>query len=103
MPQEGVIRRSDMDTDTTYLLCPDSGCKGFSASRFPCEDHCPKVKDLVKIIRCIGCGGVIELSGSHNGWARVDHHCPSDRVCMNLSQRMSGKYRRLYQRPLEDK
>lgn len=93
------INLAGMDTKTTYLLCPDPSCDSFFADNFMCEDNCPKVKELVKMIKCIGCGGLVELPGNHSSWHRVDHHCANGDVCGNF-QRMTGKHQLTYVRPI---
>ncbi|OGJ55049.1 hypothetical protein A3D11_02360 [Candidatus Peribacteria bacterium RIFCSPHIGHO2_02_FULL_49_16] len=95
-----IIYKEDMNTKTTYLLCPDHSCKlFFDAERFtpPCENHCPKEKELVKIIKCL-CGKLIDLPGDHSAFRRA---ACSDPTCgiRNLRQRCSGIYHLLYDRP----
>lgn len=94
-----VIRKEDMDRETTYLLCPDPTCKLFwDTSRFtPCENECPLQEKLIKMVRCY-CGEVIELSGDHSMLRRVDHECANGDRASNFQQ-LSGKYRLMYQRP----
>jgi len=92
-------KKYEIETDITYLLCPDKKCKLFyDATRpIPCEDQCPKQKGLIKIIKCINCEELIELPGNHFIWGRIDHNCPDKRTAGNF--RMSGKYVLIYERP----
>ena len=91
------IKVSEMDTKTTYILCPDPKCKLFwSPERLACEwGDCPHPDEMKKVIKCIGCGNPIFLSSDHSMIARVDHHCPNGNVA-GMFQRMSGKYRITY-------
>lgn len=97
--EDFIIQKEDMNTDTTYLLCPDPTCKLFwDTSRFtPCESECPMQDKLIKMIRC-RCGEVIELPGDHSMLRRVDHEHGDGSRASNF-QRMSGKYRIMYERP----
>ena len=94
------MKISEMDDDTTYLLCPDKKCKLFwdETQRMPCEDNCPRQDKLIKMIICRGCHGLIELPGNHHMICRVDHNCPDGRRVSNF-HRMSGKYNLLYKKP----
>lgn len=94
-----IIRKEDMNTDTTYLLCPDPTCKLFwDTNQFlPCEDRCPMQDQLIKMIRC-QCGEVIELPGDHSMFRRVDHEHEDGSRASNF-QRISGEYRIMYERP----
>jgi len=98
--QKGIIKKSEMTTDINYILCPDPTCNSFFESKFLCDGGCPRIKDELIIIKCIGCGEPIELPGDHNMWCRVDHHCDSGNV-PGMFQRMSGKYRLIYEKPQE--
>jgi hypothetical protein len=96
---EGIIMKSEMKKDTTYLLCPDSSCKLYSdLTKDYCEYECPLKSELVKIILCNNCREPIELPGDHNQICRVDHNCPDGRHASNF-QRMSGKSRIIYEQP----
>lgn len=78
-------------TDCTYVMCPDRACKAFTAptrENFLCEGKCPKKATLA--IVCWHCKKVIPLPNDHFSWCRVDCSCGA----MNLSQRMSGMWRR---------
>jgi len=92
----------ELRNDTTYLLCPDKNCKLFwdTSRRIPCESDCPMQNRLIKIIICKKCCEVIELPGNHSGLCRVDHNCPDGGGCMNINQRMSGKYELIYKKPI---
>lgn len=96
---EGIIKKSDMNTETTYLLCPDRSCKlFFDPSKMWCERDCPQEDDLVKIVQCHNCKEPIELEGNHHYFAHVTHECPDGRHPL-MFQRMSGKYRLIYEKP----
>jgi len=94
------LKKSDLKTDTTYLLCPDKSCELFldPTRRCPCEEECPHQDELIKIIACINCNEPVELPGDHFAFARVDHLCPNGDTACNF-QRMRGKYHRLFERP----
>jgi len=96
---EGIIKKSEMDTDTTYLLCPDQFCKLYKDyTKDYCEYQCPNKENLVKIIQCHNCKELIELPGDHPMYDKVYHNCPDGKHASN-SQRMSGKSRIIYERP----
>jgi len=92
-----VLSKKEMDSNTTYILCPDRSCKLFYSPEypFPCEYNCPKKNKLEKIIKCRNCGEPIHLCGDHHMLCRVDHACPDGRHASNF-QRMSGRYRLVY-------
>jgi hypothetical protein len=91
-------KKSEIQKDVTYLLCPDSSCKLFyeEGRTIPCEDKCPKEKDLVKIIKCV-CGELVELPGDYSVLRSVDHSCANGEIAGNF--RMTGSYVRIYKRP----
>jgi hypothetical protein len=99
--ENGIIKKSEMDNKTTYILCPQSGCELFFAERrIPCEHDCPFESSLIKIIKCLGCGNTIELPGDHRSIYRVDHDEPGG-CNSGMFQRMSGRYRLIYERPTD--
>jgi hypothetical protein len=100
LPREkGIIKKAQMDDETTYFLCPDPKCDLFSDPvKFYCESECPRIDELIKIIQCTNCKEPIELPGNHRSFQRVDHNC-ADGGRPSMFQRMSGKYRRIYERP----
>ena len=92
------MKSFDMNTETTYILCPNPECKLFySTDCFACESDCPHEEHLIKIIKCF-CGELIDLPGDNMSWCRVDHTCLNGFTRM-LFQRMSGKYQLMYERP----
>ena len=96
---KGIIKKSEMNTETTYLLCPDRSCKlFFDLAKEWCEQECPKRDDLVKINQCHNCQEPIELPGDHNYLCCVTHDCISGQHPL-MFQRMSGKYRLIYEKP----
>ena len=96
---DGIINKSDMDTNTTYLLCPDRSCRlFFNPDRNWCEHECPKKDALVKIVQCTNCLDPIELPGDHYFLCAVTHEC-HDGSHPLMFQRMSGQYRLIYERP----
>lgn len=95
------MKRAKMEDDVTYLLCPDKTCKLFwdiNSRHVPCESRCPHQDKLIKMIICRRCHEIIELSGDHFSWCRIDHKCPDGGGCMNF-EGMSGKYQLLYKKP----
>ncbi len=91
-------KKSEIQKDVTYLLCPDSSCNLFMENDVPtlCERECPKEKDLVKIIKCL-CGGLVEIPGDYSILRNVPHHCASGAIAINF--RMNHSYVRIYKRP----
>ena len=95
------MKISEMDEDIVYFLCPDKKCKLFwdtSHHIVPCQHDCPNQDKLIKLIICHGCQGLIELSGNHHRFYRVDHICPNGNHASNF-QRMSSEYHLLYKKP----
>jgi hypothetical protein len=75
-----AIKKSKMDPETTYLLCPDPSCNLFAkpTGMIPCEYECPHQDKLRKIILCPSCKDeLIDLPGDHNLMQRIDHTCSS--------------------------
>jgi len=103
-PRPEPICKEDMETDTTYLLCPDQSCTLYWEKLdqwCPCESECPLQDQLIKMIRC-HCGEVVELRGDHFMCCSVGHPSPDGlggRCCSFA--RMTGKYHLLYERPLK--
>lgn len=92
---DGITKTNDTDSETTYILCPSPDCElYFMHGKFPCEHDCPWESKQKKIIRCWSCGKLIELDGNHCSWCRVDCECGAQNM-----QRMSGKYRLLFEMP----
>ena len=85
------MKKTEMRTDTTYLLCPERRCVLFwdTNSPIPCESRCPFQDKLVKMIVCTGCHELIELPGNHNHLCRVDHDCLDGARISNF-QRIGG-------------
>ncbi len=98
--EKGIIKKSEMNSHTNYLLCPDPSCKLFydTSQYTPCEDKCPQQKELIKIIQCNSCKEPIELPGDHFLFRRVDHNCPNGNLASNF-QRMKPNYQLIYERP----
>ena len=93
--EKGIIKKSDMKEDITYILCPDPSCQLFFKPdcMVPCENNCPKQDEMKKLILC-KCGEIVELPGEHGWMFRVDCECGA-----SLFDRMSGKYQLIYERP----
>ncbi len=94
-------KKSELENDVTYLLCPDRTCRLFydTTRTIPCERNCPKQKELTKIIKCQACGELIELPGDHGLALRIDHKCDPQREGVAPNFRMSGNYHLIYKRP----
>jgi hypothetical protein len=95
---DGVIAVGDMDSKTTYFLCPSPDCEMFFAPdrNVPCETECPWESQMKKIIKCGVCGKLIILDGDHFCWCRVDCECGA-----SLFGRMKTKYRLIFEMPKE--
>ncbi|MFH0891228.1 MAG: hypothetical protein V1867_00440 [Candidatus Falkowbacteria bacterium] len=93
------MKKTDMETGTTYFLCPDKKCRLFLdiEQTIPCEHSCPHRDKLVKMLICQNCGNIIELPGDHNALCHISHACPDGRNTLNF--RMSGRYYLLYKKP----
>jgi hypothetical protein len=91
----------DVKSDTTYLLCPDKTCTLFTKPTpiIPCEHGCPHQDKLIKIVKC-PCGELVELYGYHSQMQRVDHCCKNGNMGSTFA-RMSGKYERIFERPVK--
>jgi hypothetical protein len=96
---DGIIKKSDTNDETTYILCPDPECELFFdvTRNIPCESDCPHIEKQIKIIKC-HCGELVELPGDHHMFRRVEHNCANGNTAW-MFQRMSGKYRLIYERP----
>ena len=75
--------------DTNYVICPDSGCMGFTDKILRCGRNCPH--DMKWMIVC-SCGKKIYLPKDHFEWRGFECECGR-----SLFTRMSGKYERLNQ------
>jgi len=93
------MKKSEMMTDTTYILCPDPQCKLFFKPNchIPCERDCPKESAMKKLIVCY-CGEIIVLDGDHSCLCRVDHNCANGNTA-SLFCRISEKYYLIYEVP----
>jgi len=98
--ENGIIKKSEMDRWTTYLLCPDKDCSIFSDKKNPiyhCEYECPRRDELVQIFRCKGCGEPVELPIDYSSARAVySHTCPNGR---NLLLFLPGFHVKIYERP----
>ncbi len=94
------MKKSDMNNQTTYLLCPNKLCTLFfdNTHMVICEENCPHQEELRKLILCQACKEIIILSGAHNSLYRVDHNCANGKKACNF-QRMSGFYRLIHKFP----
>jgi len=96
------LKKSQLELDTNYYLCPDKNCGLFFDERFstpPCEHHYPQEDKLEKMIVCPMCKEPICLPGNHCSFARVQHEdCPSGLESL-VWTRMSTKCQIIYQKP----
>ncbi|MBU0667449.1 MAG: hypothetical protein ABIC91_04165 [Nanoarchaeota archaeon] len=94
------LKKEEMETGITYLLCPDVNCNLFwdDLGPVPCESNCPRQKDLVKILYCNRCNDLVELPGTHHLWQRVDHLCPVDQLTFFELRKTS--YRIIFEKPM---
>lgn len=105
-PPENVnirrLKKSELELDVNYILCPDRKCGLFYDEKFPsvaCESYCPNKDKMQKMIVCPNCREPIYLPGNHSPAQRVQHEdCPSG-VSPLIWTRMSNKYRILYGKP----
>ena len=97
---EGVVFKSDMDSNVNYVLCPDKDCKLFFASTkyMICEHECPKQDEKIIIVKCSFCDKLIELPGETSTLVTVSHSCKNGNTPTSFV-RMSGKYQLIYEPP----
>jgi hypothetical protein len=94
------LKKSELEKDVNYILCPDKSCGLFWDERFKmaCESYCPQKEKMEKMIVCHNCKEPIYLPHNHSSLCRVDHLC-EDKRTPAMFTRMSGKYHLLYQKP----
>ena len=94
---DGIIKLSEVSPEINYFLCPNPDCElYFSPTSIPCDRDCPWESSQKIIIKCWSCGKLITLDGDHCSWCRVDCECGASNF-----QRMSGKYRLIFEMPKE--
>lgn len=98
--ERGVIKKSEVNRETTYILCPNPECQLFFKPNctIPCEFQCPYESEMRKIVKCGGCDEIIVLDGDSSPMKRVDHDC-RDGVTASTFARGSAKYQLIYKMP----
>lgn len=100
------LKISQLEEDVIYWLCPDKTCEIFFDDAYnyaPCRHHCPKLDELITIIKCGICKDAVELPGTYSPWQRVDHNCYRNNNRGVGSTFISGKkYGLLYDKPTKD-
>lgn len=93
---------AEMDTDTTYIICPEKSCRLFWDTSQPvaCDGHCPYQDRQQLIIICSACGEMVTLPEGHHVAQRIDHQCPDGSTGMSF--RMGRKYELMYEVPQEE-
>jgi hypothetical protein len=96
------LKKSELEENVNYILCPDKKCGLFWDERFEriaCESNCPYQDKMQKMVVCSACKEPIYLLGDNHPFQRVEHiDCPSGHNTMMFT-RMSPKYRLIYQKP----
>lgn len=77
--EKSVLKKSELDKDTLYIICPDKKCKLFwetGKQPLPCPHECPKKDKLKYVVLCHQCKETIVLpSYFYNGLDHVTHQC----------------------------
>ena len=98
--EDGIIKKSEMDKDTGYILCPDKNCSVFAVEKNPlyhCQYECPKKNEQVKIFLCKECGEPIEVPIDYESFRRfTGHTCADGKTIMSFVPFNSQK---IYERP----
>jgi hypothetical protein len=80
-PPRGIKVRnldtSNMQEDTTYVVCPDRTCGLFWENDIGgvCENHCPKKDKRKLVVVCHDCESLLVLPDNHSCMQRLDHDC----------------------------
>jgi hypothetical protein len=96
------MRKIEMQSDLTYIVCPEKTCRLFwdTTRSCPCDGNCPYERQQKLIIICHNCREMIVLPGGTSRMLRIDHACKGKSgVAGNF--RMSGRYRLIYEAPTE--
>lgn len=88
------MKKTRMEVDVNYYLCPDKKCKlWFESKGNPCEYRCPYEDKLIKAIKCPDCGEIIKLPGNHFSWCHFNcNHCDHF-----IKGRFSNKSHRIFE------
>jgi len=74
------MKRYEMEEGVTYYLCPDKTCDIFwNETGLGCENDCPKVDELKKILYFESCQNLIVLLGNHSVWESVRYETDDGR------------------------
>lgn len=94
------LKKSELEQDVNYILCPDKKCGLFWDPRFrmACESYCPQKEKMEKMVACGNCGEPIYLGSEHSTLQTVHHLCKDGRNSINFT-RMRGNYKIIYKRP----
>jgi hypothetical protein len=88
-------KKSDLQRDVTYLLCPDSSCNVFDDDvNISCEEMCI---DVAKLVRCISCDEFIELPRGGSMGLRLDLECSAGHSMSRFDK--DECYVRIYKKP----
>jgi len=68
-----IIKKSEMSSDVTYILCPDSECDIFFDENKSCIHDCPNPEKARQIDYCDFCKNFYENEINYSVWKRKDH------------------------------
>ena len=89
-------KKSDLNPDTLYFICPDPSCEAFydTSRNLACNHECPRNDNLIKFRYCELCDQIIE-NDDFGGGFRIEHKCKDgDTVSMMDADTFGLVYKR---------
>ena len=94
------MKVSELEQDTTYVICPEPSCKLFwnTNCMCPCDGSCPYQDRERFVIQCHNCKEMIILPGNHSWMQHIPHNCPNGDHPLNF--RSGSTHYLLYELPV---
>ena len=75
------MKIEDMEPGVSYIVCPDHDCELFYKEKHSCEESCPHIEEIERVVRCHVCDNLFDIPLDHKGYLRFnDHVCPDGRT-----------------------
>ena len=100
--EKHIIKKSEMKTDITYILCPDENCDIFFNEKKHCTSDCPHPDKARQLDYCGVCNNFYENEINFSLWQRKDHRCNHHGLEWIGSKFYTGKWILIHEYPKEE-
>jgi len=97
-----TIKKSEMNENLTYILCPDSNCEIFFDEKKFCRLDCPYPEKAKQLDYCKMCNSIYENKINYSTWQRKEHKCNSSKFEATAIKFCNNKWILIHEYPKDE-